>query len=51
MNETIYERMSTLAARDALRGIKSINVEDMELYGVCYNYWMNNLDLAARAAK
>ena len=51
MKETIYERMSTLAAKDALNGIKSTNVEDMELYEVCYNYWMNNLDMAERAAK
>ena len=51
MNETVYERMSALAARDALRGIKSTNVEDMELYEVCYNYWTDNLDLAVRAAK
>lgn len=51
MNETIYERMSTVAARDALKGIKSTNVEDTELYEVCYAYWMNNLDMAKRAAK
>ena len=51
MNETVFERMSVLAAGDALKGIKSTNVEDMELYEVCYNYWMNNLDLAVRAAK
>ena len=51
MKETVYERMSTQAAKDALNGIKSTNVEDMELYEVCYNYWLNNLDMAERAAK
>ena len=51
MNETIYEKMSKTAAKDALNGIKSTNVEDMELYEVCYNYWLNNLDMAERAAK
>lgn len=51
MEMTVYERVSVLAARDALKGIKSTNVEDMELYEVCYAYWLNNLDMAKRAAK
>ena len=51
MKTTVYERMSTQAAKDALNGTKSTNVEDMELYEVCYNYWLNNLDLAKRAAR
>ena len=51
MKETVFERISTLAAKDALNGVKSTNVEDMELYEVCYNYWLNNLDMAERATR
>lgn len=54
MNETIYERMSTVAARDVINNTKStesLSGEELELYQVCYNYWMNNLDMAKRAAK
>ena len=54
MNETIYERMSTVAAKDVINNTKStenLSGEELELYQVCYNYWMNNQDLAARAAK
>ena len=54
MNETIYERMSTLAARDALnktRTTENLSDEELKLYQVCYAYWMNNQRLAALAAK
>lgn len=54
MKETVFERMSTLAARDALnktRTTENLSDEELELYQVCYNYWLNNLDLAVRAAK
>ena len=54
MNETIYERMSTLAARDVINNTKStesLSGEEFELYQVCYDYWLNNLDMAERAAK
>lgn len=53
MNETIYERMSTVAARDVINNTKStenLSDEELELYQVCYDYWMNNLDMAKRAA-
>lgn len=53
MEMTVYERVSVLAARDALKGIKSTKSmmdEDFELYQLCYNYWVKNLDLAKRAA-
>lgn len=53
-NETIYERMSTVAARDVINNTKStenLSDEELELYQVCYDYWMNNLDMAKRAAK
>ena len=54
MKETVFERMSTLAARDALnktRTTENLSDEELELYQVCYDYWLNNLDLAVRAAK
>ena len=54
MNETIYERMATLAARDVIsktRSTENLSDEELELYQVCYDYWMNNQGLAARAAK
>ena len=54
MNETIYERMSTVAAKDVINNTKStenLSGEELELYQVCYEYWMNNQGLAARAAK
>lgn len=53
MKETVYERMSTLAAKDALnktRTTENLSDEEFELYQVCYDYWLNNLDLAKRAA-
>ena len=53
MNETIYERMATVAARDVINNTKStesLSGEELELYQVCYDYWMNNLDMAKRAA-
>lgn len=53
-NETIYERMATVAARDVINNTKStesLSGEELELYQVCYNYWMNNKRLAALAAK
>ena len=54
MNETIYEKMSKTAARDVINNTKStesLSGEELELYQVCYDYWMNNQGLAARAAK
>ena len=54
MNETIYERMSTVAARDVINNTKStenLSDEELELYQVCYDYWMNNQRLASLAAK
>ena len=54
MNETIYERMSTVAARDVINNTKStenLSDEELELYQVCYGYWMNNSDMAKLAAK
>lgn len=54
MKETVFERMSTLAARDALnktRTTENLSDEELELYQVCYDYWLNNLDMAKRAAK
>lgn len=53
-NETIYEKMSKIAARDVINNTKStesLSDEELELYQVCYDYWMNNQRLAALAAK
>lgn len=53
-NETIYERMATVAAKDVINNTKStenLSDEELELYQVCYDYWMNNQRLAALAAK
>lgn len=54
MEMTVYEKVSVMAARDALKGVqstKSMTDEDFELYQLCYNYWIKNLDLAERAAR
>ena len=54
MEMTVYERVSVMAARDALKGVqstKSMIGEDFDPYLLCYNYWTKNLDLAERAAQ
>ena len=54
MEMTVYEKVSVMAARDALKGIKSTKSmmgEDFDLYLLCYNYWIKNIDLAERAAR
>lgn len=54
MKMTVYEKVSVMAARDALKGVqstKNMMDEDFELYQLCYNYWIENLDLAERVAK
>lgn len=54
MKMTVYEKVSVMAARDALKGVKSTKSmidEDFDLYLICYNYWIKNLDLAERVAR
>ena len=51
---TVYEKVSVMAARDALKGVqstKSMMDEDFDLYLLCFNYWIENLDLAEIVAR
>ena len=54
MKMTVYEKVSVMAARDALKGTQSTKStvgSDFDLYLLCYNYWVKNLDLAERVAR
>ena len=54
MEMTVYEKVSVMAARDALKGVqstKSMIDEDFDLYLICYDYWIKNLDLAERVTR